>query len=113
MLYFAVSDAAIHTPGQDYCGLTLVSPALASPQPTRGSSAVAAYAALARRDYLLLYGALALSQYLLSPRPGHAGASSSAWRVLLQAFSEIHRMFLLVDGRYGVGCFVSCSCANL
>lgn len=113
MLYFivicyAMLGSAPRTPGQDYCGLALVSPA---PLPTSTGTGTgittrntaSAYSSLPCRDYMLLCVILSLSHYLLAPKPGHAGSSSSSsgGRMLLRALSEIHRMFLLVDGRYG------------
>ena len=115
-LHCCASDWALRTPGQDYCGLSLVSPALSPSSPTLATStaAASAYAAVTPSDYLLLCGALSLARYLSAPRhqtvlsrallpllPRALTASSglgSSLGGLMQALGEMHRMCLLVDG---------------
>lgn len=94
-----VLDLAVRTPGQEYCNLSLVSPA---PNTSTGSGTTlsSAFAALPYYDYMMLCVILSLGQYVLAPSHHHIDLSSSSWRGVLGALSEIHRMFLLVDGRY-------------
>jgi hypothetical protein len=119
LLYSA--DSSLRTPGQDYCGLSLVSPAPFIPTGAVAETApggATAYASLPVTEYLLLCASLSLGQYFLTP--GHPSAltrallsllpqtltasTSPSWGrggsgELMSALSEVHRMFLLVDGR--------------
>jgi hypothetical protein len=106
-ILFCSCLGVVRTAGQDYCGLSLVSPT------TDSLSSNVGYAALPTYDFLLLHSVLSLVDYLRAPAYSSAlsravlpylprmltAAPGSTVGGLVSSLGEIHRMFLLVDGR--------------
>jgi len=108
---FSSSDGGegYRSAGQDYCGLTPVSP---GPDSISSSSH---YSPLQATDFMHLHSILSLVEYLrapayktalsrtvlpLLPRVLTVSSCSSGARGLFTALGEAHRVLLLVDGRF-------------
>ena len=111
----------MRTPGQDYCGLSLVSP-VSNPVSSKKTSN---YATIELSEYIVLHVVISLVNYLMCPRYQSVlsrvllpllpcfltNSSDCMFKMstggILTLFGEVHRMLLLVDGRYAIDEYVN------